>query len=115
MTDRRPPQPAADADNDVYARWMARLTDFAGRLRWPIVLVTLALTVLFAQYAARNLGINSNTNEMLSKDLAFRQIYDRFQKAFPLDSDNMTVKAKSAHLEEQVRQLHRRGGHLRQL
>ncbi|MGE0735210.1 MAG: MMPL family transporter, partial [Alphaproteobacteria bacterium] len=92
MTDRNPPPSAADDPaTDLYARWMAKLVDVSRRLRWPIVLLALALTVVFAQYTARNLGINSNTTDMLSKDLAFRQVYDKYKAAFPLDASNIVV------------------------
>jgi len=43
------------------------------------------------QYAVHHLGFNTNTNDMLSADLPFRQTYRQFEQGFPQYTHNILV------------------------
>ena len=54
-------------------------------IRWPktTLLVAAALTVLFAVYTANNLGVSTNTEEMISNKLEWRQDFKALRNHFP--------------------------------
>jgi hypothetical protein len=49
------------------------------------------MTVVLFYYTANNLGINTDTAEMLSETLPFRRNYSAFKKAFPQYDDAMLI------------------------
>lgn len=57
-------------------------------LRFPWLLVLLALLACAAglHYTVNNLGVNTDTSELLSPDLPFQQNRFRWEKAFPQDA-----------------------------
>ncbi|MBM3565716.1 MAG: hypothetical protein FJX42_06345, partial [Alphaproteobacteria bacterium] len=61
--------------------------------RWPkaVAALSFALTAACAVYFAQNLRINTDTTDMLNRDLPFRQISNAVSKAFPQFSDNILV------------------------
>ena len=63
------------------------LVHWVCRLAWPVVLVTLGLTALAATYTAQNFTINTDTRDMISSEVAFRQNDDAFDAAFPQFED----------------------------
>ena len=67
--------------------WVAQVTL---RARW-VVPILLVATVAVGFYVARNLGINTDSNDMLSADLPFRQNAIALDKAFPQSSATMAV------------------------
>ena len=56
------------------------------RFPWLLILFTLLLTTGSIYYTAHNLGINTNTAEMLSADLPFQQNRHRIEAEFPQDA-----------------------------
>ena len=50
---------------------------------WTTVLITAALTVLFAFYTASHLGISTNTEEMISNKLEWRKDFKALRNQFP--------------------------------
>ena len=58
---------------------------------WLVVFVCAALVVWSARYTAQNLGVNTNTADMISPDLEWRVRYREFQASFPSLKDNLTV------------------------
>jgi len=60
------------------------------RMHWVLVIAIL-LTAGALQYATGHLGFNTNTNDMLSADLPFRQTYQQFEQGFPQYSHNILV------------------------
>ncbi|MDX8392370.1 MAG: MMPL family transporter [Mariprofundaceae bacterium] len=62
-------------------------------VRWPrTVLLIVMLLVLAAGYGSvTQLGFNSNTDDMLSSELPFRQAYSTFQQQFPQFSGTILV------------------------
>ena len=63
----------------MLSRWVA----IAERGALGIVLLWAVLTGLMFLYTAQNLGINTDTSEMLSEDLPWRQDYRSYKAAFP--------------------------------
>ena len=60
---------------------------------WPrlIAAATLALGALAAWYAADNLGVNTDTANMISPTIPWRQHYNEYRDAFPLRDRNLAV------------------------
>ena len=60
--------------------------------RAPAVLIVSALlTLVSVGYFVGNVRINTDTTDMLSKELPFRQLSQKISAAFPLSSDNIVV------------------------
>jgi len=56
------------------------------RFPWLLILVTVALCAGSLYYTANNLGVNTNTAEMLSPDLPFQKNRHRIETEFPQDA-----------------------------
>lgn len=69
----------------------AGLTGASARHAVWVVLVAVVLTVAAAVYLARNLAIDTNTQDMLSPNLPFRQLDERVDHLFPQLSDNLVA------------------------
>ncbi|KAF0138146.1 MAG: hypothetical protein FD153_1495, partial [Rhodospirillaceae bacterium] len=61
------------------------------RARVIVVLVAIALTVVAGGHVAGHLKINTDTSDMLSRDLPFRQLIRELDTAFPQFSDNIVI------------------------
>ena len=70
--------------------------DVVRRFAWGVIIGICALTYALFIYTADNLTINTNTTDMLSKELPFRQHYIAYKEAFPQDSDLITVVVEAA-------------------
>ncbi len=53
---------------------------------WTLILLTVLLSTASLYYTAENLGVNTNTAEMLSPDLPFQQNRLRIEAEFPQDA-----------------------------
>ncbi len=73
-----PPPPTGLLD-----RLIAALAAFSRRHAWPVVLLAVALAAASGVYTVRNLGMNTDTADMISPDLPFRQAGRDFDRAFP--------------------------------
>ncbi len=62
---------------------LARWVDKVGQSALLIVILGIAATGFLLYYTAKNLGISTETQDMLSKDLHFRRVYEDYKKAFP--------------------------------
>jgi len=51
--------------------------------RWVVVVIGVAAAVLFAVYTATNLGVSTDTENMIDDDLEWRQDFIRFRESFP--------------------------------
>jgi len=71
----------------ILAHWVKLTHRFA---LWFVVLASLATAGLL-YYTANNLGINTDTAEMLSETLPFRRNYKKFTNAFPHYDDALIV------------------------
>jgi len=93
----------------LLAKWMRLLL----RRAKGVVLAAIAATIGLLLYAAGTLGINTQTTDMLSPDLPFRQNAEAIKAAFPqysdvilvvVDGDNPDqVDAAAAELAERLR------------
>ena len=70
--------------------------DVVRRFAWVVIIGICALTYALFTYTADNLTINTNTTNMLSEELPFRQHYIAYKEAFPQDSDLITVVVEAA-------------------
>jgi hopanoid biosynthesis associated RND transporter like protein HpnN len=56
-----------------------------------VAMATLALAGLAMWYAARNLGVNTDTANMIAPTIAWRQHYNEYRDAFPLRDRNLLI------------------------
>ncbi len=56
------------------------------RFPWLVIILTLLLSTASLYYTANNLGINTNSADMLSPDLPFQKNTKRIEKEFPKDA-----------------------------
>jgi len=71
----------------VVVRWVR-----AARRAWlAVLLLALAGSALAAGYAARNLGINTDTADMIAPTLPWRQRHIDFREQFPHFEDNLVI------------------------
>lgn len=70
---------------------LARWSTLVVRLRWLVIVLSLALTALLGSYTLRNLGVNTDTTGLISAELGFRKNYDAFRKAFPYFNDVIAI------------------------
>jgi len=73
--------------NSVLSWWVGMACK---NTHWVLVLAILLTGGAF-QYATHHLGFNTNTNDMLSADLPFRQTYHQFEQGFPQYTHNILV------------------------
>ena len=62
-----------------------------GRFAWCVLGIVFTLTCGLGLYTADNLSINTNTTDMLSDELPFRQDYIAYKEAFPQTNDLITI------------------------
>ena len=56
------------------------------RFPWVLILLTVLFTAVSLHYTINNLGVNTNTAEMLSPDLPFQKNRERIEAEFPQDA-----------------------------
>ena len=71
----------------IFRQWTALI---ARHSVWT-VLILVALTVFSATYAVYNLGVNTDTADMLSEDLPFRKNQEQFRNQFPQFNDTLLI------------------------
>jgi hopanoid biosynthesis associated RND transporter like protein HpnN len=85
------------------ARWVTQVV----ARPWSVIAVFVALTGLSGYYASNNLGINTNTADMIARDLPWRQDFIAFREQFPnrfrtiivvIDGSEAAVDAAAAAL-----------------
>jgi len=77
--------------SQAYRRALLGWTGGVCRLAWVVVLASLLLSAGAVAYLAQNLRVNTDTEDMLSPDLAFRRLSEEVSQAFPQFSDNLVV------------------------
>jgi hopanoid biosynthesis associated RND transporter like protein HpnN len=70
------------------------------RFPWLILLLCIILSGASLTYTVRNLGINTNTSELLAPDLPFVQVRLKLEHAFPQDAAAILVVVESATPEQ---------------
>ncbi len=73
------------------ARALIRWVDWMNHSALLVVAVILLGCFVLFRYTVDNLGISTDTSDMLAPDLEFRQIYTDYQRAFPQFTDLMIV------------------------
>ncbi len=81
----------------IFARWAA----FSYRYAAWVILIALFVAALSVLYTSRNLGIHTDTTDMLSEDLPFRVNHERYKAAFPQYKDTILL-ALNAPTPEQA-------------
>jgi len=76
---------------DAYAAFLARWVEWTVAHARLVAIGGLALTVLSVVYFVANVGINTSTSDMLSKDLPFRQKSREIDAAFPQTDSTLVV------------------------
>ncbi len=61
------------------------------RYAWPIVIGALVLGALSVKYTVGNIGIDTDTADMIARDLPWRQTYIRYKKDFPQFVDTLLL------------------------
>ena len=77
--------------HDLLSRALVAWVDLARRFALWVTLFALALSGASLFYAAGNLGINTSTGDMISKDVPYRRGWEDFKRAFPQFADTIVV------------------------
>lgn len=75
---------------------------------WPVIIINIALILVAANFTSSNIKINTNTEEMLSKELTWRKYHAEYKSAFPNNIDNLVLiveSAKSSNVSVTTREL----------
>ena len=76
-----------DSIGTVLAAWVS----FVLRFRKTAIVAVLAATAGAGWYAARNLGVNTDTTNMISAELPWRQHFIEFRESFPVRDRNLLI------------------------
>ena len=71
----------------IFARW----AEFCYQNAIGVVLFVLVLTALSAIYTANNLGVHTDTTDMLSEDVPFRANHIRYKQSFSQYEDTLLL------------------------
>jgi len=95
-------------------RFISCWIGIAIRQRYLLLPALLAATLLALFYTVDNLSVNTNTRDLLSRDLSWRQLDLAYERAFPMYVDNILVMVEAgtpdqamdaaSHLAKQLRQ-----------
>lgn len=72
-----------------------KFIQFIERYRLAIIFAYIALTIFSVFYIKDNLGVNTDTTDMLSSDLEWRKLDIEYEKEFPQFTDNLLVVIES--------------------
>lgn len=72
-------------------RTLVAAVDMSRRYAWPVVAAAAIITVLLALYTANNIRMNTDTGDVLSRDLPFRQQMRAFKAVFPAMRDPLVI------------------------
>lgn len=70
------------------------------RFPWVIIILTVLLTAASTYYSSNNLGINTNSADMLSPDLPFQKNSKRIEEEFPQDARVIILVVEALTPEE---------------
>ncbi len=62
---------------------VVRAIDFCAQNAWPVIVVSILLTVLSSWYAATHFTMTTDVNQLISPNIPWRQREAAFEKAFP--------------------------------
>ncbi|MEE8533234.1 MAG: hopanoid biosynthesis-associated RND transporter HpnN, partial [Alphaproteobacteria bacterium] len=75
----------------VFGRLLFRWVDGARRYAGWVLALALAATAAILVYTVDNLGMNTDTEDMISEELPFRQAVKDYDRAFPQFDDVLVV------------------------
>ncbi|MDA0702923.1 MAG: MMPL family transporter [Proteobacteria bacterium] len=75
----------------AFGRAVVGWVDLARRFAWAVTILCIAITAACAVYTVREVGINTDTSDLLSKELPYRKAYQTFKDAFPVLDDVLVV------------------------
>ena len=82
---------ADEGENSVMRVVLLRWAECVNAAALPIAAVLILASVFILRFTVDNLGISTDTSDMLSADLDFRQTYSDYQQSFPQYTDIMIV------------------------
>ena len=91
MTAKAPLTAPPHHETSAAGRFFARWGRIAHRFAWPIAVLGILSAVAAGVYAARTLGINSDTAAMLSPELEFRRLDSELRAAFPRQARDLVA------------------------
>ena len=74
-----------------FRQWISGWVDGVQRRSWLVVAAAVLLTALSSWYTVSHLAIDTDTADMLSAELPFRQDSIRLKQAFPQLSNNIVI------------------------
>jgi hopanoid biosynthesis associated RND transporter like protein HpnN len=83
----------------AFGRAVVGWVDLARRSAWPVTILCFAITAACAVYTVREVGINTDTSDLLSKDLPYRKAYQTFKDAFPILDDQLVIVIDSPNAD----------------
>jgi hopanoid biosynthesis associated RND transporter like protein HpnN len=86
MTSKSP-----EAQPHFVVRAVCGCVDGARRNAWIVVALAAAISAALLTFTVLTLGINTDTSDMLSRDLPFRQNYEKYKAAFPYFSNTLVI------------------------
>ncbi|MGB0575631.1 MAG: MMPL family transporter [Alphaproteobacteria bacterium] len=76
---------------DAFKQFVGQWVDGARRFAWLVVGLSILITGASAWYVATNLSIDTDTTDMLSAELPFRQDSIQLRQAFPQFANNIVI------------------------
>lgn len=70
------------------------------RHAWPVIVLAVAAGAFCLYYTFHHLRINTDSSDMLSEKLLWRQTYDDYKRAFPQFADNIVIVIDGATPDE---------------
>lgn len=70
------------------------------RFSWIVILLFVLTCAVSLQYTINNLGVNTDTSTLLSKDLPFQKNRSRWEHAFPQDASTIQLVVESPTAEQ---------------
>lgn len=78
-------------------RALAYWTSISYRHALWVLLTALLITIICCVYISRNLGMNTDTTDMLSEELPFRINLKHYNKTFPQDIETLLIVSMHRH------------------
>src|SRR6266851_1958784 len=77
-----------------------RMVGFCTRYPWPVIVIAAILAIGSALYTAAHFAITTDTNQLLPKDLPWRQHEQAYKDAFPQDQILVLIDGPTTELVE---------------
>src|SRR5260370_41713991 len=77
-----------------------RMVGFCTRYPWPVIFIAAMLAIGSALYSAAHFAITTDTDQLLPKDLPWRQHEQAYRDAFPQDQILVVIEGPTTELVE---------------